>query len=330
MTANNILLGDPKKSDRVWSRELRNELGLGEAVDKDYVMSHTEEFSDCEYIFSTWGMPHFTEGEIKSAFPALKAVFYAAGSVQAFAHEFLTCGVKVHSAWAANAVPVAEFTFAQIVLANKGYFLAERMFRSNKSKKVAAAHSSKCAGNYRSTVGLIGCGMIGSMVAERLVSSQYRVLVCDPFLSDERAERLGVIKVSLDEVFSRSDVVSNHLANNPQTVGMLKGRHFASMKQNSVFINTGRGAQICEDELIEVLTDRPDLSALLDVTYPEPPDEASPFYTLPNVFLSPHIAGSLSGECVRMAEYMRDEYLRSVNGIPCLYEVSKEMLATMA
>ncbi len=330
MIGKNILLGDPKKIGRVWSKALCDELGLGEVITKDYAIAHPEEFSECEYIFSTWGMPHFTEDEIKSTFPALKAVFYAAGTVQSFAREFLACGVKVHSAWAANAVPVAEFTVAQIVLANKGYFMAERLFRSTKSKKTAAAHSARCAGNYRSTVGLIGCGMIGSMVAEKLAASQYRVLVCDPFLSDVRAENLGVIRASLDEVFSQADIVSNHLANNPQTVGMLTGRHFASMKPNAVFINTGRGAQVREDELAEVLKERPDLSALLDVTFPEPPDGASPFFTLPNVFLSPHIAGSLSGECVRMAEYMRDEYLRTVNGIPCLYCVDLKMLETMA
>ncbi len=330
MIGNKILLGDPKKVGRVWSRELCDELGFDEVITKDYAIAHPEKLSTCEYIFSTWGMPKFTEDEIRSTFPALKAVFYAAGSVQAFAREFLNCGIKVYSAWAANAVPVAEFTFAQIVLANKGYFMSERLFRSTKSKKTAAAHSAKSAGNYRSTVGLIGCGMIGSMVAERLVASQYHVLVCDPFLSDERAAQLGVKKVSLDDVFGESDVVSNHLANNPQTVGMLTGLHFASMKQNAVFINTGRGAQIREDELIEVLTKRPDLTALLDVTFPEPPEDKSPFYTLSNVFLSPHIAGSLSGECVRMAEYMRDEYLRFTNGQPCLYEVSLKMLETMA
>ncbi len=330
MNINNILLGDPKKIDRVWSLQLREELGLEDIITKDYALSHPEAFAKCEYIFSTWGMPHFSEDEIKSVFPSLKAVFYAAGSVQSFAHEFLACGIDVHSAWAANAVPVAEFTVAQIVLANKGYFMSERLFRSSKSKKKAAAHSSQCAGNYRSTIGLIGCGMIGSMVAERLISSQYRVIVCDPFLSDDRAKALGVIKVTLDEVFIQSDVVSNHLANNTQTVGMLKGKLFASMKKNAVFINTGRGAQICEDELIEVLRSRTDLSALLDVTFPEPPEAESPFYTLPNVFLSPHIAGSLSGECVRMAEYMRDEYLRLKKGYPCLYKVTEKMLETMA
>lgn len=74
------------------------------------------------YLFSTWGMPALGKEQIRAYFPSLKAVFYAAGSVQGFAREYLEAGVQVFSAWAANAVPVAEFTVAQILLAGKGYF----------------------------------------------------------------------------------------------------------------------------------------------------------------------------------------------------------------
>lgn len=92
-------------------------------------------FSDVDIIFSTWGMPEFTEDEIKLCFPSLKCVFYGAGTVQSFARPFLNCGVKVFSAWAANAVPVAEFTVAQIILANKGYFLTNRLYHVEGRKK---------------------------------------------------------------------------------------------------------------------------------------------------------------------------------------------------
>ena len=83
------------------------------------VISEPSLFSEVEFIFSTWGMPSFTEEEIKACFPLLKCVFYGAGTVQKFARPFLNCGVRVFSAWAANAVPVAEMTVAQIILANK-------------------------------------------------------------------------------------------------------------------------------------------------------------------------------------------------------------------
>ena len=270
---------------------------------KEEVLRDPALFSDIAFIFSTWGMPEFTEDEIKLCFPSLKCVFYGAGTVQSFARPFLNCGVKVFSAWAANAVPVAEFTVAQIILANKGYFLTNRLYHTE-GRKSAGATFKKCNGNYGETVGIIGAGMIGKRVIGMLKQYNLKVIVFDPFLSDEKADELGVEKCELHEVFERAFVVSNHLANNAQTKGMLRYDHFRRMRENAVFINTGRGALVVEDDLVRALAERPDLTALLDVTYPEPPVENHPFYTLPNCLLTPHIAGSAGDEVARMGEYI--------------------------
>ena len=112
--------------------------------------------------------------------------------------------------------------------------------------------------------------------------------------------------------------------------GMLKGVHFASMLPYATFLNTGRGAQVVEQELVQVLIARPDLTAILDVTFPEPPVEGSPLYTLPNCILTPHIAGSLGNEVRRMGAYMMAEYDNFRQNKPCQYEVTPEMLKTMA
>ena len=93
------------------------------------VVRESNVFSAVDVVFSTWGMPAFTEEEIRAYLPNLKCVFYGAGSVQKFARPFINCGVKVFSAWAANAIPVAEITVAQIILSNKGYFLTNRIYR---------------------------------------------------------------------------------------------------------------------------------------------------------------------------------------------------------
>ena len=85
-----------------------------------------------------------------------------------------------------------------------------------------------------------------------------------------------------------------------------------------------------EDGLIRVLQARPDLSALLDVTHPEPPSADSPLYSLPNAQLSSHIAGSLGDEVVRMADYMIEEFARRQRGEALRYAVTPEMLDTMA
>lgn len=300
---------------------------------KIYTKADIEEnpalFAEVEIVFSTWGMPKFTEEEIKAFLPHLKCVFYGAGTVQSFARPFLACGVKVFSAWAANAVPVAEMTVAQIILANKGYYLTSRLYCSA-GQRAAKEAFAICNGNYGETVGIIGAGMIGKLVLEMLKAYKLKVLVFDPFLPDEKAAALGVEKCDLATLFSRAFVVSNHLANNEQTRGMLNYTLFAKMRENATFINTGRGAQVVEDDLVRVLGERPDLTALLDVTDPEPPMEGHPFYTLPNCVLTPHIAGSAGDEVARMGEYMLAECRAYLSGTPTRFEVSEKMLETMA
>ena len=293
------------------------------------VLREPGRFADAEIIFSTWGMPSFTEGEIERFLPSLKCVFYAAGSVQSFARPFLSRGVRVFSAWAANAVPVAEYTVAQIILAGKDFYCQTRLTSAYR-RADAAARRGAHSGNYHKRVGLIGCGMIGSMVAQMLKAYDLEVLVYAPFLSNERAEQLSVRKTSLEELFSTCSVVSNHLANNAATRGMLGYGLFASLPPYATFINTGRGAQVVEDDLVKVLLERSDLTAVLDVTDPEPPVAGHPFYTLENCFLTPHVAGSLGGEVVRMSEYMVEEYRAFATGQPCRYEVTEPMLQTMA
>ena len=293
------------------------------------VIAEPTKFAEVEYVFSTWGMPSMSEEEIKTCFPSLKCVFYAAGSVQAFARPFLACGVKVFSAWAANAIPVVEYTLAQIILANKGFFAHSREMKKG-NREAGKVMRAAYPGNYGENVGIIGVGMIGSQVAERLMGYKLNALAFDPFLSDERAQALGITKVSLDELFANCRVITNHMANNEQTKGMLDYKYFSKMLPYSTFINTGRGAQVVEDDLIRVLEERPDVTAILDVTFPEPPAEGHAFYSLPNCFLTPHIAGSLVNETHRMAEYIIEEYEHFIAGEPCRYEVSEKMLETMA
>lgn len=325
-----ILMGG-KETPLVWTPENCRAVGVPERiVTKAEILASPEQYRDTRYLFSTWGMPAFTEEEIGRCLPSLRAVFYAAGSVHSFAEPFLRAGVAVFSARAANAVPVAEYTVAQILLANKGFFGACRRLHSGAAWQQTREYTQGFPGNYGATVGIIGCGMIGSMVAERLRAYRLRVIVYDAFLSDEQIRALGAERVSLEELFATADVVTNHLANVPATVGMLTGAHFASMKPNAVFLNTGRGATVRQQELEEVLERRGDLTAVLDVTDPEPPEPDALLCTLPNVFLTPHISGSQQAECARMGAYMAEEFRAFETGKDTRYRVTQEMLDTMA
>lgn len=286
-------------------------------------------FARTRVIFSSWGMPALTEKQIEAHFPNLEAVYYAAGTVQYFARPFLKRGVRVFSAWAANGVPVVEFTVAQIVLAGKGYFQSLRRYRE-RNRKAAFAYTMSLPCNYNIRVGILGAGVIGREVMARLKAYQYEVLAYDPYVSDEVLSSLGAKRASLEEIFSTCQIISNHVANLPATVGMIDGKLLHSMLPNAALINTGRGAQVVESELIAALKACPDRTALLDVTWPEPPEEGSEFYTLPNVFLTPHIAGSQNNEWARMALYMVEEFERTEDHLPVRYEVTEKMLETMA
>jgi phosphoglycerate dehydrogenase-like enzyme len=297
-----------------------------EIVSLDNFLAQIPQLTEVEYIFSTWGMLTLKPEDIRRL-PALKIVFYSAGTVKYFAEPFLTEGIRVVSAWAANAIPVAEFVVAQMTLAAKGYFgLSRRLM----TKGATAWKPTRAKGNYNVEISILGAGMVGREVIRRLSYHKADILVFDPFITRSEAAKLGVTLVSLAEAFERGYVVSNHLANVPETELMLQAEHFALMPVGSTFINTGRGATVDEAGLIEVLRNRQDITALLDVVQQEPLPETSPLYQLPNVWLSPHIAGSMGGEVVRMADFMLDEFERSLKGEPLLYEVSLKQLPTMA
>ena len=325
-----IFLGEYEGTVRnVYGEEKIAELSCGRVYKKSDIVASPSDFYETEYIFSTWGMPHFGEEEIKSLLPSLKAVFYGAGSVQGFAREFLNCGVRVFSAWQANAIPVAEFTLSQILLASKGYFSTCRE-QSKGNVKTADSLKYKYSGNYSLAVGIIGAGMIGRKVIELLKPFSVDVYVFDVFLSSEQIDEMGATKVSLEELFEKCQVVSNHLANNKATVGMLDYDLFRRLQPYAAFINTGRGAQVVESDLVRILSEREDLTALLDVTYPEPPKEGHAFYSLNNCYLTPHIAGSMGNEVKRMGDYMYRAYTETLSGEKSSCEVTLEMLAAMA
>lgn len=281
--------------------------------------------SDIEVIFSTWGMPALTPQQI-ARMPKLRAVFYAAGSIKGFARPFLEAGVTVCSAVKVNAIPVAEFVMSQILLSMKGYFRNAREYRSGDY----SLGGFKGPGNYGDAVALIGMGAIGRKTLELLAPFHLRKLVVSHYIDSEQAKRLGAEKVSMEEAFANAFVISNHLADLPTNQKIIGARLFRSMRQGATFINTGRGAQVDEEALVEVMRERSDLTALLDVTWPEPPVSGSPLFSLPNITLSTHLAGAWNDEVLRMGDTMIAEYEALRDGLPLKHSITLEKFATSA
>ena len=286
---------------------------------------HAAALSEVEVIFATWGMLRFTDHHF-SQMPGLKAVFYAAGNVKAFAEPLIQRDVKLVSAWGINAIPVSEMCLSQILLSLRGYFRAVQRYDEIKRHEAKVFPRS---GVFGETVGLIGLGKIGARLRTLLAEYPIKVIAYDPFLTTERAKALDVESVSLQDVFERSLVVSNHIPDLESTQGVLTAAHFGAMRDGATFVNTGRGAQVVEEDLIQVFGDRPDLTALLDVTSPEPPPKDSALWVLPNVIISPHVGGTIGDEVVRLADCVIEEFERWSAGQPLEYEVTAEVLATM-
>ncbi|MEM7130645.1 MAG: hydroxyacid dehydrogenase [Chloroflexota bacterium] len=284
---------------------------------------------DVDLILSGWGAPKL-DAQFLAHCPNLQAFFYGAGTVRSFVTDaFWTQEILLTSAYAANAVPVSEYTLSTILLSLKRFWPLQKSIKEQGTYP-SQTERNKIVGAFGTTVGLVSLGMIGRLVCERLRPFDMQVIAYDPFATQSDADNLGVTLVPLEELFAQADVVSVHTPWLPETVGLIMGTLIGSMKPNSTFINTSRGAIVREDELIATLEARPDLWAILDVTWPEPPEHGSPLYSLPNLIITPHIAGSLTQECRRMGQYMVEELARYLAGDPLKWEITEEKARIMA
>ncbi|MFF8913397.1 hydroxyacid dehydrogenase [Streptomyces sp. NPDC015032] len=270
--------------------------------------------ADAEVLFTCWGATPLT-AEVLAAAPRLRAVVHAAGSVKH--HITDACwerGIAVTSAAGANALPVAEFTLAAILFANKRVLHSADRYRALRTEHDWLAELDG-SGNYRRTVGVVGASRIGRRVIELLRPFDLDVLLYDPYVDGAQAARLGVRLTSLDELCTNSSVVSVHAPQLPETHHMIGAAQLSAMATGTTLINTARGSLVDEEALLPELTSGR-LHAVLDVTEPELPPAHSPLYELPNVLLTPHVAGSLGNELHRMADEALDELERYVQGRP--------------
>lgn len=317
--------------NEVYSQQHREAIAeLIELIAKPQTAQSVQEkpylLNEVEVIMSTWGAPQMDETFLKNC-PKLKAVFYGAGSLRAFVTEaFWQRNIVVTSAYAMNAVSVSEYTLATILLSLKSFWHYNKLIKATRSFPT----QKPLAGAYGSTVGLISLGSVGRAVLERLKHIDLKVIAFDPFLTDLEAKELGVELLSLELLFEQSDVVSLHAPGIEATRKMIKKEHFASMKEGASFINTARGMVIDEAALIEVLQERPDLHAILDVTDPEPPIASSALFDLDNVLLSPHIAGVTATERERLGKTMLEELQRYLTGEPLKWAITQEQAQRMA
>ncbi|MFK4100703.1 hydroxyacid dehydrogenase [Streptomyces sp. NPDC019531] len=283
--------------------------------------------AEAEVLITGWGCPRIDETVLAAA-PRLRAVLHAAGSVRnLIAPEVWERGVSVSSAVQANALPVAEFTLAAILLAGKDAFGLRERFRAEHVYPPPADHAA--VGNLGRRVGIIGASRVGRRLLELLRPFDFAVTLYDPYVDAAEAASLGVTLVPLDELMRTSDIVSLHAPDIPETYRMLDRRRLSLMPDGSVLVNTSRGALVDPDALTDELVSGR-IGAVLDVTEPEPLPADSPLYRLPNVFLTPHIAGSLGNELERLGRTVVDELVLLGAGAPLAHAVRQADLVNSA
>ncbi len=161
--------------------------------------------------------------------------------------------MQVTTSYAANAIPVAEYTLATILFSLKHGWQYARRVREQCDFPVVR----DMPGCYHSTVGLVSLGIIARTLLKLLKPFDLHVLAYDPHVSQEQAKAMNVELVALDELFARSDVVSIHTPWLEETKGMIRGHHISRMKPGSTLINTARGAVMNDPEMIEALSNAP-------------------------------------------------------------------------
>jgi phosphoglycerate dehydrogenase-like enzyme len=244
-------------------------------------------------ILMGWGASDLTAADL-ARMPKLKAVVHFGGG---FGGEAIAAerGIFTANAKTVNAVPVADFTLAMITLAAKDVFWAERQYRAEQRFLDREIEYGDTGLGGR-TVGIVGASTIGELVIRGLVGHGHDVAVYDPFLTPERAAELGVqVETDLARLASQSRIFSLHAPDITTTRGMVSAAVLAALPDGATLINTARGALVDQDALVRELASGR-IRAALDVTEPDPLPAGHPLFALPNVYLTPHLAGAMGTE----------------------------------
>ena len=292
--------------------ELRAIVSLHETVVSDLDDRGRAALHDATIAIGGWGAPRISPADA----PNLRAIVYLGGVAATClddAAEWSRLGLTAANARSINAGPVAEYALAMILLDGKDAFTAARGAR--RKNTTPASRPSARVGNFRRTVGIVGLSQTARALIDLLRPFDLDVSVYSPELTPVAADALGVRMRTLEEVMAESDIVSLHQPLTAATRGQIDRRLLSLMQDGATLLNTARGAVVDQEALVERLREGR-IRAILDVTEPEPLDDDHELRSLPNVVLTPHIAGSLGTELHRMGQNAVEEIRRFVEGSP--------------
>ena len=324
---------DPANVNRLFDAENMRDLSAIADVDFNrvtnvFTQKSVEALKSIDVLLTGWGAPRIEEAHLKQL-PGIKLITHAAGSLKPILDESAwNFALKISSAAKANAIPVAEYSVATILLSGKGAFEARNLYARRRGV-IDQRKEFSHIGNFRRTLGIVGASTIGRLVISMLKETDLEIIVSDPFLSESESLLLGVRKVELEELFETSDVVSIHAPLLPSTEKLVSESLLQRMKYKATLINTSRGAIVDQEALIDVLK-AGRIYAVIDTTFPEVLESDSRLFSMENVFLTPHIAGALGNEIARLGAFVINEIKLFKAGQGLNGEVSLEQFKFMA
>ncbi|GGP52822.1 hydroxyacid dehydrogenase [Saccharothrix coeruleofusca] len=304
-------VGDPLVTDELRSPEVRSRL------------------AEVEVLLTSWGCPPLDEAVLRAA-PRLRAVLHAAGSVRGHVGDAVfDRGLRVTTAAGVNAEPVAQYTVAAVLWALKKVPFLAADARAHREDWSYRERRGELSARDR-TVVLVGFSRVGRRVVDLLRRLDFpRLLVVDPVADPAAVRAAGAVPVALAEALPQADVLSLHAPALPRTRHLIGAAELAALPPGATLVNTARGVLV-DTAALERACAVDGLHAVLDVTDPEPLPASSPLYDLPNVLISPHVAGSLGSETRRMSAAALDELERYGAGLPPLAPVTRRALAVEA
>jgi phosphoglycerate dehydrogenase-like enzyme len=331
-----VLAMDPGVAPSVLAADTLRRLAAVTEFDPDLVVSDLSAPSAraavaaADVFVTGWGAP-VLDGAALDLAPRLRAVFHAAGSVKPFVRPAVwDRGLVVSSAADANAYPVAQYTLSMVLLSLKRTWryaddLRRGQWRRNNSEPLAGAHQR--------TVGVVGASRIGRLVLPLLAAQGFRLVLADPTISFEEAQTLvpghRIELVELDTLCRISDLVTIHAPELPETRHLFDNRRLSLLRDDAILINSARGSIVDTDALVRHAASGR-IDAVLDVTDPEPLPPGHPLLHLPNVLVTPHIAGALGNEVRRLGDFAADEVERYAAGLPLVGAVTAGDLLSVA
>lgn len=258
-------------------------------------------YRDKDAVLTTWNTP-LIDREVLEAAAGVKVISHCGGEVRPFITpelfdirpDIVLCNVS-----RVMSQPVAEYALCVTLALLRSLFEFREWvkqdghwFNSEPDWNVSLLHKK---------VGIIGLGQIARELIKLLAPFEVELVIFSDYMSDEEAAAQGFKQVSLEEIFSTCDVISLHAAATPANRHKINRRLLEMIKPGAVFVNCARGMLVDEEALADELrTGR--FKAAVDVTFPEPPAAGSPLRNLPNLLLTPHIAGPTPDQRIWMME----------------------------